>query len=235
MGIKYKEIADILEEDILKGKYIEGSKLPTIEELMKKFDVSKNTMRSAIELLVIKGYIYQVQGSGIFIRPTVREGSINITNMRGLSKELNTPDVRSEILKFEVVKANKELAKKFRCNLDTELYYVERLRIVKEEPFSIEYSYFNKEIITYLNREIIENSIYEYITEGLKYNIGFADKIICCEKLTKKEVELLELKNGDMALSVENTVYLTNGLIFDVSKSKYNSNKTKFISVANYR
>lgn len=233
---KYKEVAYEIEKDIINRKYDEGNKLPTVEELMKEFQVSKNTIRSAIDLLVEKGYVYQVQGSGIFLRQNHIEGYINISNMKGLTKDL--PDIarkelKNKIIKFEVVKADEDLANKMKCDIGAEVYNVKRLRLLDGKPFSIEDSYFNKNIVVYLNNEIIENSIYSYITEALNYSIGFANKKIYCEKLSNEDAKLIGLSQGENTIIVENTVFLTNGLVFDVSKSIYNYLDTKFIMTTN--
>lgn len=235
MQAKYKDVAMMIEDNIINGKYDITGKLPTVDELIKEFEVSRNTIRTALELLVNNGYIYQVQGSGIFVRQTCKEGYINISNMRGLTKDLEDKKIETKILKFDVTKADEEMAEKMKCKVGTELYYVKRLRIVDGTAFSVEDSFFNKEIITYLNSEIVENSIYEYVTNALKYTIGFADKVICCEKLQEQEAELLGLEELEGTLVIENRVYLSNGLIFDVSRAKYNYKNTKFISVANYK
>lgn len=235
MQAKYKDVAMMIEDNIINGKYDITGKLPTVDELIKEFEVSRNTIRTALELLVNNGYIYQVQGSGIFVRQTCKEGYINISNMRGLTKDLEDKKIETKILKFDVTKADEEMAEKMKCKVGTELYYVKRLRIVDGTAFSVEDSFFNKEIITYLNSEIVENSIYEYVTNALKYTIGFADKVICCEKLQEQEAELLGLEESEGTLVIENRVYLSNGLIFDVSRAKYNYKNTKFISVANYK
>ena len=68
MSAKYKLIVDEIERDILDGKYNSIGKLPTEEELVATYGVSRTTVRKAIGILSSKGYIYQVQGSGIFIR-----------------------------------------------------------------------------------------------------------------------------------------------------------------------
>ena len=90
---------------------------------------------------------------------------------------------------------------------------MKRLRIVDAKPFSIEVSYFKKDIIPYLNEEIALSSVYSYFIEDLRLNIGFADKVISCEKVNKENAQLLELNEGDPALLIENTVYLVNGTI----------------------
>ena len=71
MSAKYKLIVDEIERDILDGKYNSIGKLPTEEELVATYGVSRTTVRKAIVILSSKGYIYLVQGSGIFIRESI--------------------------------------------------------------------------------------------------------------------------------------------------------------------
>lgn len=235
MEVKYKQIAEIIESNILVGKYNDTKKLPTEEELMKEFDVSRNTIRKAIGTLVDRGHIYQVQGSGIFIREISKEGCINLGRIKGLTGETTLNNIVTKMLELKIVKADEELAKKMKCDLGTNLYFVKRLRYVDNVAFTIECSYYNKDIIPYLNQEIIEKSIYDYITNDLKFNIGFADKMIYSDKLEADEAELLCLNEGDPSLIIEDTVFLTNGYIFDISKVTYNYKNAKLLSLANFK
>ena len=60
MQPKYEFVAKTLEKEIIERKYNDDKKLPTEEELMKVFQVSKNTIRKAIDVLVSNGYVYRV-------------------------------------------------------------------------------------------------------------------------------------------------------------------------------
>ncbi len=235
MSVKYKEIAKSIENAILSDKYKKSDKLPTEEELMKEFSVSRNTIRKSISLLVDRGYVYQVQGSGIFIRERSKDGYITLGNMRGLTGDFPSKVITTKLLSLEQVKANEEISKKMRCDVGTDLYHVKRLRYLDGVNFAVEYSYYNKDIIPYLSNDIVEESIYRYILNDLKLNIGFADKIIYCDKLDKEHSELLNLDEGDPATIIEDTVFLTNGLIFDISKVIYNYKMAKMLSLANYK
>lgn len=231
MAVKYKLVCDELEKEILEGKYPYSSKLPTEEELMRKFDVSRNTIRKAIEILVDRGYIYQVQGSGIFLREFSKPGCIPLNGMRGLTKEFSKDILTSELLELSVIKSDLELSEKMKCKNGTEMYHIKRTRYLNSEPYAYEESYYNKDIIPYLNKEICDDSIYEYIENALKLNIGFADKIVYCEKLNEDEGKLLGLNEGDPTLVVENIAFLNTGLVFNVSREKYNYTKAKLLSL----
>ncbi|WP_338786901.1 GntR family transcriptional regulator [Metabacillus sp. FJAT-53654] len=235
MAVKYKEIADCLERDIRDGKFDTAKKLPTEEELINNFKVSRNTIRKAINQLVNLGLIYQVQGSGMFLREKSITDYINLGSLRGLTKDLTSKIIETKILELHVVTAEEEIAKQLRCEVGANLYYIKRLRIVDKEPFSIEISYFKKDIVPYLNEDIASSSIYRYLIEDLKLNIGFADKVINCEKIGEANAELLLIKPLDPALIIENTVCLTNGTIFELSKSVFHYEKAKILNRINFK
>ncbi|MGE6548541.1 GntR family transcriptional regulator [Bacillus mycoides] len=234
MSAKYKQIADVLEQDIRDGLFNETKKLPTEEALMNRFEVSRNTIRKVISQLVNRGYIFQVQGSGMFLRETSVTDYINLGSLRGLTKNLVSQNIETKVLELEVIDADEEIAKQMQCEVGTRLYFLKRLRIVDGKPFSIEVSYFKKDIIPYLNEEIALSSVYSYFIEDLRLNIGFADKVISCEKINKENAKLLELNEGDPALLIENTVYLVNGTIFELSQSMFHYEKTKLLNRINF-
>lgn len=64
---KYSVIADKLRREIEHGKFSETGKLPTEFELVKIYDVSRQTIRQAIGSLKSEGVVYQIQGSGTYI------------------------------------------------------------------------------------------------------------------------------------------------------------------------
>ncbi|HDR8435557.1 TPA: GntR family transcriptional regulator [Bacillus cereus] len=235
MSAKYKQIADVLEQNIRDGLFNETKKLPTEEALMNRFEVSRNTIRKVISQLVNRGYIFQVQGSGMFLRETSVTDYINLGSLRGLTKNLVSQNIETKVLELEVIDADEEIAKQMQCEAGIRLYFLKRLRIVDAKPFSIEVSYFKKDIIPYLNEEIALSSVYSYFIEDLRLNIGFADKVISCEKVNKENAQLLELNEGDPALLIENTVYLVNGTIFELSQSMFHYEKAKLLNRINFK
>lgn len=87
----------------------------------------------------------------------------------------------------------------------------------------------------YLNEDIAKSSIYNYLIEDLKLNIGFADKVINCEKIDEGSAEILHVNTQDPALIIENTVCLTNGTIFELSKSIFHYQKAKILNRINFK
>lgn len=70
---KYYDLMEDLEEKILNNEYPQGEKLPSENELSSRYGVSRQTVRSALEILESKGYTYAVHGSGTFVAKRERE------------------------------------------------------------------------------------------------------------------------------------------------------------------
>jgi len=68
-----------LKENILKGKWEAGSLIPSEPELTKLFDVSRNTVRSAIQELVAHGVLIKKQGVGTFVAGNLTENLFAMT------------------------------------------------------------------------------------------------------------------------------------------------------------
>ena len=234
MSTKYKQIVSELEADLLSGKYNEVKKLPREEDLIEKYQVSRTTIRKAIAMLVNKGYVYQVQGSGIFIREASLQDYVSLENLKGLTRDFPDKKIESKLINLMVINADEDLAKQMKCDVGTDIYFLERLRYVNEEPFAVEYTYLNKNVIPYMSEEIAHRSIYSFIINDLKLSIGFADKIIYADKLDSESAQLLQLSVNDPTLVIENTVFLTNGTVFEVSKVIHNYKNTKLLKLANF-
>ena len=234
MSTKYKQIVSELEADLLSGKYNEVKKLPREEDLIEKYQVSRTTIRKAIAMLVNKGYVYQVQGSGIFIREASLQDYVSLENLKGLTRDFPDKKIESKLINLMVINADEDLAKQMKCDVGTDIYFLERLRYVNEEPFAVEYTYLNKNVIPYMSEEIAHRSIYSFIINDLKLSSGFADKIIYADKLDSESAQLLQLSENDPTLVIENTVFLTNGTVFEVSKVIHNYKNTKLLKLANF-
>lgn len=63
----YQQLSDEIKEQILLGKLKAGDRLMTEAELSQQYEVSRITVRKAIELLVDEGYVLRKQGIGTFI------------------------------------------------------------------------------------------------------------------------------------------------------------------------
>lgn len=76
MASKYRNLADILRAEIAKLSSLGSSRLPTEAEITKQYNVSRQTVRNALELLESEGLIERRQGSGSYIRQKKTESDL---------------------------------------------------------------------------------------------------------------------------------------------------------------
>ena len=144
-------------------------------------------------------------------------------------------NIKTKVLSIEILQATQKDILDFKCDENTEIYHVYRQRFLGGHHFSLEYSRFNKRIVTYLNKEIAEGSIFHYIQDALNVDIGYADKIISARKINASQAKLLALEENDPGIVLEDTVYCKNGEIFDCSYDIYNYKYAKFFDLAKYK
>ncbi|WP_046173575.1 GntR family transcriptional regulator [Domibacillus indicus] len=231
--VKYQQIADEIEMYIEENALQQGDKLPVLEGLMAHFNVSKSTITKALELLENKGVVFQVRGSGIFVRRHRRNGYRSLLSNQGFKKELEDFHTASKVIELEVTKPAKEIADHLNIELDDDIYFVKRVQYIDRQILCLEESYFNRSIVTYLNKEIVSESIFDYIQKGLGVKIGFSDVYLHAGKLKEEEAKQLCLESEEPAFYVESVFYLTSGQPFNFSKVTYNYEQSQFFIQTN--
>jgi len=110
---KYRLVANELRKKIQSGVYANNERLHTEDELASQFNVSRQTVRQALDMLVSEGLIYRRQGSGTFVGkiPVVRtptrrigviatfiNGYIFPTILQGIERTLSSNSYSMELI-----------------------------------------------------------------------------------------------------------------------------------------
>ncbi|MDA5559757.1 GntR family transcriptional regulator [Exiguobacterium sp. MMG028] len=231
--LKYQQIANEIEQYIHEQNLKQGDKLPVLEQLMSQYAVSKSTITKALELLERKGIIFQLRGSGIFVRRHNRPGYMSLFSTQGFKSNLGDRILTSDILDVSVMKPDALVAENLGIDVTDDVYRVERVRYVDGEVLCHEESYYVKAIVPYLNREIVADSIFDYVQSALGITIGFSDMYLQVGRLTESEAVHLGLHADDPTLRIETIFHLSNGKPFDYSRITYHYEHSQFVVQAN--
>lgn len=79
----YVQLQRILRAQILNGEFKEMDLLPSETQLMKKYEITRTTIRKAIAELRQEGLVQQVHGKGTYVR--LRESKDTVWNFQGFS------------------------------------------------------------------------------------------------------------------------------------------------------
>ncbi len=231
--LKYQQIAAAIEQYINDQDLKQGDKLPVLEQLMSQYGVSKSTVTKALELLERRGVIFQLRGSGIFVRRHNRPGYMSLFSTQGFKSNLGDRVLTSDVLDVSITKPSEDVARNLGIAVSDDVYRVERVRYVDGEVFCYEESYYVKAIVPYLNREIVADSIFDYVQSALGVTIGFSDMYMQVGRLNETEAGYLGLKMDDPTLRIETIFHLTNGKPFDYSRITYHYEHSQFVVQAN--
>ncbi|MCM3280243.1 GntR family transcriptional regulator [Exiguobacterium sp. MER 193] len=231
--LKYQQIANEIEQYINEQQLKQGDKLPVLEQMMNEYAVSKSTITKALELLERKGVIFQLRGSGIFVRRHNRPGYMSLFSTQGFKSNLGDRVLKSGVIDVSVMKPDALVAENLGIGVSDDVYRVERVRYVDGEVLCHEESYYVKAIVPYLNREIVADSIFDYVQSALGVTIGFSDMYLQVDRLTEVEAGHLGLQENDPTLRIETIFHLTNGKPFDYSRITYHYAHSQFVIQAN--
>lgn len=103
----HKQISDWLKKEIKSGKLASDEKLPSENELSKKFDVSRVTVRRALQTLENDQLIYRCQGLGSFVTDQRTHQSFPILNDFTEELEGSGLEASSKLISFEQVEISK--------------------------------------------------------------------------------------------------------------------------------
>lgn len=226
--VKYQEVAKKIKQMIYQKQLSKGTQLANIDGLINQYQVSRSTIVKALNCLERQGVIYQVQGSGIFVRERKKRGYLNFLQSHGFTVDLEDVYGSSTVLNVDIIKPSARVKENLQCDDNEEVYFVKRLRYVEDKLYGLEQSYYRKKLVCYLNKEIVENSIFNYIQENYNINIGFSDKYMQVIKLDEEMALYLGLQPGEPALCVEEIFYTSSGEPFDFSKIIYHYEHARF-------
>lgn len=218
--MKYMLVVDHIRDGIIAGKYAYGKKMPTINEFAKNLNVSAMTVKKALDILAKSGYIERRQGSGIYVKMNADNIKERIP-LNGNSARFPKNQLHTRVIQFDIVRSPKDVAEKLQITTEDFVYKIERVRILKNKPIIIEYVYMPISVIPGLTKQIVENSIYQYIRETLKLKISSSDFTITGVRPNEDDKKYLKLNDTDFLMQIVQSVYFDDGTAFEYSIDKH--------------
>ena len=157
----------IIENDIKaainNGSFKSGDLIPSENELKEKYNVSRMTVRQALNNLVNEGLLFRHQGKGTFVSNAKIEKSIQ--GIRSFTEEMEATNrkVSSKVITFKEIKANQIIAEKLFLKKGDLIYYIERIRYGNNVPVLFEILHIPKNIFPNITKKDLEGSFYKYL------------------------------------------------------------------------
>ena len=218
---KYKEIADIFQQQIDRQERRSGDLLPTEKELMTEFGVSRVTVRKALALLEEKDLLTRIRGKGTYI--SGEKLHHNAFELTGFIEDVTAQGKRpgSKVIQFELITANEYLSKKLDIDVDDQVYALSRLRLINDEPEVLEKTYMSVAMFPDLSVEVLNHSKYEYIEKQKGLEIALSKEVIVVEIADEMLASQLNININHPVLKVISTGELKDGRPFEFSENYF--------------
>ena len=129
--------------------------LPGEMQLCREYNVSRSTVRQAMDVLVRNGLVTRKQGRGTFVAMPKLEQ--NLVKFYSFSEEIKrmgyTPS--SSIVSFRKLPADANMAARLSIEPNSEIFSLRRLRLADGKPFALETSYIPAALYPFMTEEMI--------------------------------------------------------------------------------
>lgn len=192
----YHRVAGALRADIDRGRWKVGERMPTEAELSLQFEVSRNTVRQALDVLHSMNLVSRQQGRGTFVAP------------HGLSHMIGELKSLTEVLRERgFVPGNEAI----RVSVDPDppidavehlgsstIWRVDRLRTADGLPFCNMSSWLPDDLGRRVDTQGLtaDGSLYRVLKDDLGILLSEATEIIRAEGATAQEASALSIRRG---------------------------------------
>ncbi|MCL6573585.1 MAG: GntR family transcriptional regulator [Bacillus sp. (in: Bacteria)] len=226
----YHQLMERLKGAIEKERWSPGDKVPSENQLMNQFGVSRNTAKKAIEELVQVGILYRIQGKGTFVaKPKLEQSLMGFYSFSKVLKEkgMNPKDI---ILKIEEIKPSAKIKEALQLDENESVIEMKRLRCANNEPYILESSFIPKTVVTDMEqlKKVGEISLYDLFTHQFNVVVTKAKETFEPVLIRADESEYLQTEAGRPALLLERTAYDIHGLPVEFCISIVRGDRCRF-------
>ena len=222
----HSQIHDFLRENILSNKFQSDEHIRSERELAEEFEVSRMTVRQALNALRKEGLIYQKRGKGTFV--SSRKLDVHSRNLNGFSDEMRRRDLRPKSKVLQLVKeiCKEETAEKLHLSVNEEVFKLERLRLADDIPMAIETTCLPAKLFPKLTKYDFEKqSLYQILESKYGVQMYSAAEDLEAAISDAKISDLLGVKKKSPLLIVYRTVFAEDDQPIEYTKSIYRADR----------
>lgn len=223
----YLQLMNIL-IDMIENTLEENEQILSEREICEIYDVSRTTVRQAMDELEKEGYIYKVHGKGTFVSP--KRMNQDLVSFYSFTEEMKKigKQPSSEVTGFEIIQAGEKVSSIFKIESEDLLYKISRIRKADGIHMLYETTYLPFNRFKGITREQLEEKpMYDVLMKEFNARITSAEEIFQPILTNKLESVYLDIKEGSPSLKIERLTY-ENEFIIEYTVSVARGDKFKY-------
>ncbi len=203
----YVQLVNILKDQIARGIYLPGNRLPSESELCQRYQVSPMTVRRSINVLLDQGIVTTIQGSGTYVKaPDLAGVTFSLEEFHNIFRDKERTKVK--ILESLINKADEITANRLSINVGDKTILIRRVLIRDGDPII----YHKEQLIYDPFRPIVEAELEVTSLHGLFVGTGETklkrgNLSIEATVLTVEEADILNTIQMQPAFRIEHIFY----------------------------
>ncbi len=198
---------------------------PSEAELCDIFQVTRGTVRHALEVLEREGLVYRKRGRGTFVAR--RRVEFDLTRLCSTTDDMRArgwvPAIR--LLGIGEVRPRPHIRHALRLPLGSTVWEVHRLRLADGEPVSVQWSYLPTELTPDLDQHDLAGSLYHLLKNDYGIELRTADQIIRTRAAAAENAKLLGISEGDPIFVITRTTYDQNDVAVEYLDSLWRGDR----------
>lgn len=192
----------------------EGDQLDSERDICVKYQVSRTTVRQALDKLENEGYIEKIQGKGNFVAH--RFINQDLVRFYSFSEEMSKlgKHPSSRLTSFEIVENSESLAEHLGMEIWDLVYKLIRVRYADEVPMMYETTYLPVNRFKGLSAESLkEHSMYDVFRKDFGVTISNGEEVLRPILINRVESMYLDVPEGSPGLKISRTTREGDGVI----------------------
>ena len=227
---KYQIVRTWLHDAIKEGKISIGNRLPTEEELARKFNVNRMTVRKALDELVSERIIEKRQGVGTFL---IAKAPIVLLHDTGkvisILNHLQIYGIQASVKNLKITHEIPPVQERTLLGIDesTEVVRIDRIISIEGEPMILAISYLAPRFSRIIDMDM-SRPLYDLISEGFNTVLHHSDETYSAFEVSDEELRAFDGCYSGPFIKLENTLYEMNDQPIGVFNAYFRGDKFKF-------
>lgn len=228
-GPRYVQLRRRLAEGIETGILAPDSSLPPEREIADITDLSRVTVRKAIQELVREGTIEQRQGSGSFVREQVARVEQSLSHLTSFTEDMRRRglETTSRWLERGVFMPSPDEVVSLGLAAGAQVSRIHRLREAGGRPMALECAALPLDILP--DPIAVTTSLYELLEQSGHRPVRAVQKISAIN-LERADADHLCVAEGTAGLRILRTSYLESGRVAELTRSVYRGDAYDFVA-----
>ncbi|KKB09209.1 GntR family transcriptional regulator [Devosia chinhatensis] len=228
-GPLYLQLKRWIEDAIRRGTINPGDALPSERDLALRADVSRVTVRKAVQQLVQDGVLVQRHGSGTFVAPETPRVEQSLSQLTSFTEDMarRGMSVRSQWLDRGLYAASPEETMVLGLGSDERAARISRLRLTGDMPLAIERASLSSTILP--DPAALGDSLYEHLDRFGVRPVRAIQRIRAAN-IAEDDASRLQVPVGSAGLHIERISYLATGRVIEFTRSIYRGDTYDFVA-----